>query len=78
MFHASARLKDLLERPLMLDQEVSYLEWLRSLVVKKLHFVIRLNLSAHPPPFTDVESQELLLTVSSGNTVIHNRAGDKG
>ncbi len=78
-FRAFEGLKDLLgERPLVLDREFSYLELLHNLAEEHIHFVIRLNLGSHPPKFYDQEGQELALTISPGETVIHNGVWYKG
>jgi hypothetical protein len=78
-FRAFAGLKDLLgERPLVLDREFSYLELLLNLVEEQINFVIRLNLGSHPPKFWDGDGREVALTLSPGETVIHNRAWYKG
>ncbi len=67
-------LKDLLgERPLVLDREFSYLELMLNLVEEQINWVIRLNLRAHPPKFFDGDKQEVALTISPGETVIHNQ-----
>jgi hypothetical protein len=76
---AFAGLKDLLgERPLVLDREFSYLELLVNLVAEQVNFVIRLNLGSHPPKFYDREGREVALTISAGETVVHNRVWYKG
>lgn len=78
-FRGFAQLRDLLgERPLVLDREFSYLELLLRLVAEGLHFVIRLNLGSHPPKFYDSDGHEVVLTISPGETVIHNRVWYKG
>lgn len=78
-FRAFAGLKDLLgERPLVLDREFSYLELLLQLVEEQVNFVIRLNLGSHPPKFWDADGQEVALTISPGETIIHNRVWYKG
>jgi len=78
-FRAFEGLKDLLgERPLVLDREFSYLELLENLVEEQVNFVIRLNLGSHPPKFWDSDGREVALTISSGETVIHNRVWYKG
>lgn len=66
------------ERPLVLDREFSYLELLLNLVEEQLNFVIRLNLVSNPPKFFDGEGQEVALTISPGETVIHNGVWYKG
>ena len=60
------------ERPLVLDREFSYLELMLNLVEELINWVIRLNLRANPPKFYDGEGQEVALTISPGETVIHN------
>ena len=71
--------KDMLgERPLVLDREFSYQELLLNLMEERIHFVIRLNLGSHPPKFYDQEGQEVALTISPGETVIHNGVWYKG
>lgn len=78
-FRAFAGLKDLLgERPLVLDREFSYLELLLRLVEEQVNFVIRLNLGSHAPKFFDNDGQEVALTLSPGETVVHNRVWYKG
>jgi len=78
-FRAFEALKDLLgERPLVLDREFSYLELLHRLVAERVNFVIRLNLRSKPPKFWDGEGREVALTLSPGETVIHNRVWYKG
>ena len=72
-FRIFAALKDMLgERPLVLDREFSYLELMLNLVEELINWVIRLNLRANPPKFYDGEGQEVALTISPGETVIHN------
>lgn len=61
------------ERPLVLDREFSYLELLLNLMEEQVNFVIRLNLRSHPPKFFDQDGKEVALTISPGETVIHNR-----
>lgn len=78
-FRAMEPLKDLLgERPLVLDREFSDLELLLNLVEEPIHFVIRLNLSSHPPKFWDGDGREVALTISPGETVIHPQVWYKG
>jgi Transposase DDE domain len=78
-FRAFESTKDLLgEKPLVLDREFSYLELLLNLIEEQLKFVIRLNLGSHPPKFYDQEGQEVALTISPGETVIHNHVWYKG
>ena len=78
-FRAFAELKELLgERPLVLDREFSYLELLLHLVEEQVNFVIRLNLGSHPPKFWDGDGREVALTISPGETVIHQRVWYKG
>jgi len=78
-FRALAGLKDLLgERPLVLDREFSYLELLKRLTEEQVNFVIRLNTGSHPPKFWDTEGREVALTISPGETVIHNQVWYKG
>lgn len=78
-FRAFESIKDLLgDKPLVLDREFSYLELLLNLMEEQLKFVIRLNLGSHPPKFYDQEGQEVALTISSGETVIHNNVWYKG
>jgi hypothetical protein len=45
-------------RPIVFDREFSYRELLNSLVDEGLHFVIRLNMGAHPPRFYYDEEQK--------------------
>lgn len=72
-FRAFEGLKDMLgERALVLDREFSYLELMLNLVEEHIHFVIRLNLRSHPPKFFDQYGKEVALTISPGETVIHN------
>jgi len=78
-FRAFEGLKDLLgERPLVLDREFSYLELLERLVEEGVNFVIRLNLGSQAPKFYDGEGREVALTLSPGETVVHNRVWYKG
>lgn len=78
-FRAFAALKDMLgERPLVLDREFSYLELLLNFVVEQIHWVIRLNLRSHPAKFYDQVGKEVPLTISPGETVIHNHVWYKG
>ena len=73
-FRAFEALKDMLgERPLVLDREFSYLELMLNLVEEQVNWVIRLSLRAHPPKFYDQDGKEVALTISPGETVIHNR-----
>jgi hypothetical protein len=72
-FRVFEALKDMLgERPLVLDREFSYLELMLNLVEELINWVIRLNLRANPPKFYDGEGQEVALTISPAETVIHN------
>jgi len=72
-FRAFAGLRDMLgERPLVLDREFSYLELLLKLVEEDIHFVIRLNLRSHPPKIYDTDGNEIALSISPGETVIHH------
>lgn len=78
-FRAFAELKDLLgERPLVLDRDFSYLELLEFLVAAQVNFVIRLNLRSRPPKFWDSEGREVGLSLSPGESVIHQRIWYKG
>lgn len=78
-FRAFAALKDLLgERPLVLDREFSYLELLLNLLAEQIHFVIRLNLGSQPPKFWDADGQEVVLSLSRGETVQHPGVWYKG
>ncbi len=78
-FRAFEWLKDLLgERPLVLDREFSYLDLLVNLVEEQVNFVIRLKLGSQPPKFWDSDGREVALTISPGETVIHNRVWYKG
>jgi hypothetical protein len=73
-FRVFGGLKDMLgERPLVLDREFSYLELMLNLVEEGLNWVIRLNLRANPPKFWDEDGQPVALTISPGETVLHNR-----
>jgi len=73
-YRAFAELKDMLgERPLVLDREFSYLELMLNLVEERLNFVIRLNLRANPPKFFDQDGQQVALTISPSETIIHNQ-----
>lgn len=70
---AFAGLKELLgERPLVLDREFSYLELMLNMLEEQVNWVIRLNLRANPPKFYDEDGKEVALTISPGETVIHN------
>lgn len=78
-FRAFEGLKDLLgERALVLDREFSYLELLLNLVEEQVNFVIRLKLGNHPAKFWDADGREVALTISPGETVLHNRVWYKG
>jgi hypothetical protein len=78
-FRAFESIKDLLgDKPLVLDREFSYLELLLNLIEEQVNFVIRLNLGSHPPKFYDQDGQEAALTISPGETVIHNGVWYKG
>jgi len=78
-FRAFESIKDLLgDKPLVLDREFSYLELLLNLIEEQLKFVIRLNLGSHPPKFCDHQGQEVALTISPGETVIHPNVWYKG
>jgi hypothetical protein len=72
-FRAFAGLKEFLgERPLVLDREFSYLELMLNMLEEQVNWVIRLNLRANPPKFYDEDGQVVALTISPGETVIHN------
>jgi hypothetical protein len=72
-FRAFAGLKEFLgERPLVLDREFSYLELMLNMLEEQVNWVIRLNLRANPPKFYDEDGQAVALTISPGETVIHN------
>ena len=72
-FRAFEALKDMLgKRPLVLDREFSYLELMLNLVEEQVNWVIRLSLRAHPPKFYDQDGKEVALTISPGETIIHN------
>jgi hypothetical protein len=72
-FRAFEMLKDMLgDRPLVLDREFSYLELMLNLVEEQVNWVIRLNLRANPPKFYDQDGMAVALTISPGETVIHN------
>jgi hypothetical protein len=72
-FRAFAGLKEFLgERPLVLDREFSYLELMLNMLEEQVNWVIRLNLRANPPKFYDEDGQGVALTISPGETVIHN------
>lgn len=78
-FRAFAELKDLLgKRPFVLDREFTDLELLLNLVEAQVNFVIRLNLGSHPPKFWDTDGQPVALTISPGETGVHNRVWYKG
>jgi hypothetical protein len=78
-FRAFEGLKDLLgERPLVLDREFSYLDLLVNLIEEQVNFVIRLKLGSQPPKFWDSDGREVALTISPGETVMHNRVWYKG
>jgi hypothetical protein len=73
-FRVFGGLKELLgERLLVLDGEFSYLELMLNLVEEGLNGVIRLNLRTNPPKFWDEDGQPVALTISPGETVLHNR-----
>jgi len=72
-FRAFEQVKDMLgKRPLVMDREFSYLELMLRLVEEQINFVIRLNLRSNPPKFYNDEGKEVSLTISPGETVIHN------
>jgi hypothetical protein len=72
-FRAFAGLKEFLgERPLVLDREFSYLELMLNMLEEQVNWVIRLNLRANPPKFYDEDGQAVALTISPGETVLHN------
>jgi hypothetical protein len=78
-FRAFESVKDLLgDKPLVLDREFSYLELLLNLLEEQLKFVIRLNLGSHAPKFCDQKGREVALTISPGETVVHNNVWYKG
>ncbi|MEJ5200711.1 MAG: transposase [Anaerolineales bacterium] len=78
-FRAFEELKDLLgERPLVLDRDFSCQELLEFLVAAQVNFVIRLNLRSRPPKFWDSDGCEVGLTLSAGESVIHQRIWYKG
>jgi hypothetical protein len=78
-FRAFEGVKDILEdKPLALDREFSNLELLLNVIEERVSFVLRLNLGSRPPKFYDQEGQAVALTISPGETVIHNRVGYKG
>lgn len=78
-FRAFESVKDLLgEKPLALNRAFSYLELLLNLIEEQLKFVIRLHLGSHPPKFYDQQGQEVALTISPGETVIHPNVWYKG
>jgi hypothetical protein len=78
-FRAFASIQDLLgDKPLVLDREFSYLELFMNLINEQLKFVIRLNLGAHPPKFNDSKGKDVALTISPGQTVIHQDVWYKG
>lgn len=54
------------DKPLVLDREFSYLEFLQYLVAEQVSFVIRLHLGIHPPVFLDAEGQRVKLHVAPG------------
>jgi hypothetical protein len=54
------------------------LELLLNLIEKALNFVIRLNLGSHTTKFYDQDGQEVALTISLGETVVHNDVWYKG
>lgn len=58
---AFAGLKEVVgERPWIVDREFSDLELMLDLIEKGVNFVIRLNLSSHPPKFWDAEGKEVI------------------
>lgn len=76
---AFEQLKDILgERPLVMDREFSYLELWRFLEAVGVHFVIRLQLGAHPPKFFDEEGHEVKLTIARGERVVYRNLWYKG
>lgn len=79
-FRALQGLKELIgEKPLVLDREFSYLEFLLHLVAQKLHFVIRLNLGSHPPIFLDKEKKKRVeLAVGLGQKEVYEGVWYKG
>jgi hypothetical protein len=78
-FRAFESVKDLLgDKPLVLDREFSYLELLLNMLEEQLKFVIRLNLGSHAPKFCDRRGREVALSISPGETVVHNNVWYKG
>lgn len=70
-YRAFAEVKELLgEKPLVLDQEFSYLELMQALVMEEVNFVIRLKVGAH---FFDQEGKQVSLNVKKGETRILNK-----
>jgi hypothetical protein len=54
------------DKPLVMDREFSYLDWIQVLELEQVPFVIRLNLRSHPPKFTDADGQPVALTLKEG------------
>jgi len=78
-FHALQGLKGLIgEKPLVLDREFSYLEFLLNLVAEGVHFVIRLNLGSNPPIFYNQEGKRVELAVSQGQQMVYPGVRYKG
>jgi len=76
---ALATVKDLLgEKPLVFDREFSYLELLENLHAERVHFVIRLNLRAHPPELLDAKHHAIVLSVAPAETEIYRQLYYKG
>lgn len=78
-FRAFAAIKPLLgERPLVLDREFSYLELLQSLVIERIHFVIRLKVGVPQVTLLDQEGQPIKLIAKSDKPVIYRGVFYKG
>ena len=45
---------------------------------EQIHFVIRLKLGKHPPKFWDADGREVALSISPGETVVHQQVWYKG
>ncbi len=69
---AAGQVRDLIgERPLLLDREFSYGEWLRYLLEAGLRFVIRLKVGAPPVRLLDRFGCEVRLEIRPGEHKVH-------
>lgn len=69
---AAAQMRDLIgEKPLLLDREFSYAEWLRYLLEASVRFVIRLKLGSPPVSLVDRFGCTLRLEIRRGERKIY-------